>query len=1368
MRHCASPDARVTCSSPRRPRHDSPLDASVAAGVLVAVPTEAPPPPSPAPSKSPAVVWKSSPPVHKLRTALASVDSSRLSRLADSDTLAQARFLSSRLASANAEAFPSVLPLAKSSDEHISTLWNSSKPKTNTATCIASVATPLPKKIADRRKRLQPGSDDSPNSSRFSLTNSALEVYHPGLERKRHKRQPNAEQIPELSDRSIPKASLAYLSKSLSGLIPPDSVLDDTTNYTARQASFDHQNTNQSISSSFFPDNHVMRTPSTKIQIFDPMTSKTPSYSRKRSISSSISDDFDLFESVDSDENYLTAVNAIEMEYAASQMVSVNSDVTPTKGCTCTSKLRTKTRMAQKGGEDFDEFSEFYDDCGFEELAASIDLDQITKKSSTSGQEIRNHKKLFRFIVLQVHYEERIENGITVNEKILRLFDEIAQTEIRAELSEDWYNLDVSVGVYVHIVLDQPMELLPKSPLRVTNTQNFLVIHPDHLVSATQVADSFSCLRKAAIQDICRIPAQQTNVSMVYGNILHEVMQSCLLRSDFSVESIASAVKHVLSQSRCLEELWAVGETESTAYSGVMDQTTNLQKWWGKYGCVQGKQPTATIPVFRADAREPTKLCVSKVLDIEEHIWSPMWGIKGNIDASLEVKIQTGKNSVSTHIMPFELKTGKNSAVLSHRAQASLYTLMMQDRYDVTVHGSLLFYLRSQEMSKIPFIRDEIRGLILNRNKLASALASNALPPLLQNSLRTCTACYALPTCLVFHKTVENGDSSSSGLGALFEQWERLLAKEEQDIQSFRKELWTMTAGDREKSGSCFSDMVIIADETDEHDSSKISRFMYTMKRSSSAILPAESTEKSFLNLRFGVGDPIVVSSQQGHYALAIGFLVRLDVEKISISVDRRLRGVPTPLSNFNAATNQAFCGLKSDKYGNISVEGPAVSGEMIYRVDKDEFSAGMALVRGNLVNLFVPNGDEKCRRLIVDLEAPTFRQLSSAERKRIDEDLTLNVDQKSAIARVLAADDYSLILGMPGTGKTTTISQMIKILVSRGNSVLLTAYTHSAVDNVLLKLKAEGVPFVRLGGGSQRIHPDLQEFSTTRFGSVNDVRQWYEGKPVVATTCLGIKHPIFAKRKFDYCIVDEASQLTLPVCIGPLRFANVFVLVGDHYQLPPLVKNTEARDEGLSHSLFRLLSEKHPASVTTLYHQYRMCADIMLVSNTMIYESRLKCGSKTVANAMLPIDKEAGSFAVHASCKSHECARDGGKIASDCWLDQAIDPSRRVLFFDTDCIPGRESGGLLMQNHVEAHLLGQTVKALRICGIPSDDIGVISPYKAQLKIIHQELKDLDEDGIESLTIDKYQGRDKACVIISLVRSNAVGHVRIRIFLIGT
>ena len=130
---------------------------------------------------------------------------------------------------------------------------------------------------------------------------------------------------------------------------------------------------------------------------------------------------------------------------------------------------------------------------------------------------------------------------------------------------------------------------------------------------------------------------------------------------------------------------------------------------------------------------------------------------------------------------------------------------------------------------------------------------------------------------------------------------------------------------------------------------------------------------------------------------------------------------------------------------------------------------------------------------------------------------------------------------------------------------------------------------------------------------------------PVVATTCLTINHPLFSRRVFDYCIVDEASQITLPVCLGPIRMSQKFVLVGDHYQLPPLVQNKEALEGGLDISLFKLLCEAHPQAVVSLEHQYRMCAEVMLLSNTLIYSGRLKCGTSSVASRRLTLPNPSG-----------------------------------------------------------------------------------------------------------------------------------------------
>lgn len=164
---------------------------------------------------------------------------------------------------------------------------------------------------------------------------------------------------------------------------------------------------------------------------------------------------------------------------------------------------------------------------------------------------------------------------------------------------------------------------------------------------------------------------------------------------------------------------------------------------------------------------------------------------------------------------------------------------------------------------------------------------------------------------------------------------------------------------------------------------------------------------------------------------------------------------------------------------------------------------------------------------------------------------------------QVLSAQDYVLILGMPGTGKTTTIACLVEVLVAQEKSVLLTSYTHSAVDNILLKLKQvytymkhvslnqapppspnvkishgargnpsfkaimndgcfffhflsqSGVDFLRLGS-ALRVHPSIQPYTPAHMccslSTVQSIEDVYHSKPVVATTCLGINHPIFTR----------------------------------------------------------------------------------------------------------------------------------------------------------------------------------------------------------------------------------------------------------------
>ena len=708
--------------------------------------------------------------------------------------------------------------------------------------------------------------------------------------------------------------------------------------------------------------------------------------------------------------------------------------------------------------------------------------------------------------------------------------------------------------------------------------------------------------------------------------------------------------------------------------------------------------------------------------------------------------------------------------------------------------------METSEISRMPGIRHELLHMVKQRNALACFVRNRLeLPPMLKDP-RLCGKCYAQKPCFIMHKLVENGDGKTSGMDEKFDElvrhlepihqkffkhWDGLLTKEEGDVLRFRRELWTMLSSEREKIGRCFGSLIIEHGSTDESkDNSKINRYTYTFTKSN--IAPSFS----FTDSQITTGEPIVISDEAGHYALANGYVTYLRKNRITVAVDRRLHNARIKSSNFDAERHQSFTGIMEvieDSKGQQSTVQPVASQEpVLYRLDKDEFSNGMATVRNNLIRMMEHDlfGARALRRLVVEGAAPTYQPpTKETTASIIESQACLNVDQRNAIEKVMAAKDYALVLGMPGTGKTTTIAHIIRALTSQGKSVLLTSYTHTAVDNILLKIRDDGTSILRLGAIS-KIHPEVQGFADLASipkTTVEELQRSYASQ-VVATTCLGVNHPIFNQRLFDYCIVDEASQITLPVCLGPIRMAKKFVLVGDHYQLPPLVQNKEAQQGGLDVSLFKLLSDKHPQSVVNLEHQYRMCEDIMSLSNVFIYNGRLKCGTPEVAAREIEIPNMAALKQHHHTPQTLTPTQTSfcpGPVAGTCWLRDIVDPSTHVTFLNTDPLlpASREiAKGSRITNPLEVSITTQIVETLITIGIPATEIGVITLYRSQLASIRQSLRhrsglstgrpaapdDAKNDptsAVEMHTTDKFQGRDKEVVVLSLVRSNETNNI---------
>jgi DNA replication ATP-dependent helicase Dna2 len=944
-------------------------------------------------------------------------------------------------------------------------------------------------------------------------------------------------------------------------------------------------------------------------------------------------------------------------------------------------------------------------------------------------------------------------------------------------LRQSWYDTRCTKGSYVHVI----GKFNRAGLCVVDDADNMIILHPDHLVSSTVVGDSFTCMRRAVLQD--RVKA--TNAAsqpQVYGHILHEIFGHALRLNKWDHQTFLAIIEKTLPS--YIESLYEIGVQIADATEYLLGKSPELMAWASVF--VGEKFSSDALIRDRNGVLVPTT--INKLLEVEEHIWSPMYGLKGNIDATVQVQMQLpGEAAPKTLLVPLELKTGKKDNVEQHRVQTALYTLLLSDRYDINVTCGVLYYMETSKTFRVEGIRNEIRHMVIERNELACYVHDKlALPPMIKKQ-HLCKTCYSKSACFTYHRLSEDGDAETSGVGEkftevvghltpvhkeFFKKWDDLLTKEERDTMKFRRELWTMLSSEREKVGRCFSEVVIQPGSAIERlESSKINRFEYTFVKN------GPQAGFSFTESQITIGEPIVISDEKGHFNFAAGFVTNVRPERVVVAVDRRLQRTHQSIEGFDPVGNQVFSAHIS--IGEDTSSLPCSAAEsVLYRIDKDEFANGMATARNNVLRLMEKDlwRARELRQLIIELRTPEFKAVSTAYAlSGPASQQNLNIDQRRAIEKVMSAKDYALVLGMPGTGKTTTIAHIIRALVSQGKSVLLASYTHTAVDNILLKIKEDKIPILRIGAAN-KVHPDVQSFadiSGSPKRTMAELHKSWHGSKVVATTCLGVNHGIFNARTFDYCIVDEASQITLPVCLGPIRMASTFILVGDHYQLPPLVQNKQAQEGGLDVSLFKLLSDAQPDSVVSLEHQYRMAEDIMLLSKELVYSGRIKCGSQAVAERVLKIPAlESGLSAHHLSVSTMAAPSTNTQTpclgSNVCWLRQALNPSSRCLFLSTDTIIPAETAqetaaGARITNSTESLLTAQLVTTLIHAGVPARSIGVITFYRSQLAVLKSDIKSLvgttAAGEVETHTADKYQGRDKEVVILSCVRSNEKYHV---------
>ena len=350
----------------------------------------------------------------------------------------------------------------------------------------------------------------------------------------------------------------------------------------------------------------------------------------------------------------------------------------------------------------------------------------------------------------------------------------------------------------------------------------------------------------------------------------------------------------------------------------------------------------------------------------------------------------------------------------------------------------------------------------------------------------------------------------------------------------------------------------------------------------------------------------------------------------------------------------------------------------------------------------------------------------------------SLDKYQKEAVKYSVNCSDFFLIHGPFGTGKTTTIIELILQEIKLNHKVLVTGESNTAINNILKKLKKyHKINFMRVGD-SNKVPSYLRQYSLDykikdyiEDNKINDTeKQEIEEEilkqaQVILTTNSSAATRSLSNIQFDIAIIDEASQATVPSVLIPINKAKKFILIGDHKQLPPVIASNDCKY--LKKSLFEELIEKYPKQSQELLIQYRMNEILMNFPNRKFYENKLICSEKS-KNYYL-----------------------------DCGVLEKYDCSSPLIFIDTSKYNNNKESQInhsySLKNDLEIKIVLEIVEMYLNKGIRPKDIGVISPYAKQTQLISEKTK------VDVKSVDGFQGGEKDIIIISLVRSNDEGNI---------
>jgi DNA replication ATP-dependent helicase Dna2 len=744
------------------------------------------------------------------------------------------------------------------------------------------------------------------------------------------------------------------------------------------------------------------------------------------------------------------------------------------------------------------------------------------------------------------------------------------------------------------------------------------------------------------------------NYPVVKGTLVHEVFGDLLRGRDLE-ESIDARVEE-----RGLQ-LGLLGETPEAVTEEIRENANAIEGW-----LEQGRLTEEDRAATAADNSERAFTPAESSWRSEQLLISETFGIRGRADA-----VRRGA--------PVELKTGKNlkkEPRFKDKVQAACYALLLEEHGGDVDIGTLLYTKnsaldRNEETGDLTPAKEFTMGdgllkyVVRLRNEIAAKEVSGDIPTGYEADAK-CEYCFEQDTCMVVSGRLDQ-ESKAGQIGQslpdeeleYFDRFYRAIEEERREVHREYAKLWEQTAEERADD-----DRALINLEFVEKRPLEEGRWE----------LRAERTGGATSKLR--EGDLVLASD--GHPVRGdseLAWVKRLD-DEVVLTADE-----PVEVTRLDVYPSE----LTTDRL-------------LVAMHD--------ALLKG----------DERRKDILFGRADPEF--------EAIDETFIDNNErQNEAVMKAVGATDCALIHGPPGTGKTYTIARAIRAMVERGERVLLSAFTNRAVDNALEALleQLEDVideeRVVRVGSESG-IRDDMEPYRLERSGNPEDRVAKLQNAQVVAATTSTCGSRIMKEQAFDVALVDEAAQLTEPGTCAAINLAERFVLVGDHEQLPPVVR----AENGLTESLFERLVDLHPEAGVMLTHQYRMNQRIQVFASSEFYDGQLRPATPEVAGRTLD-DLEG--------------------VSRDALPENLRDP---VSFVDV------EGDRSQYTDSEEAARIAALIETYEAAGLERTDIGVIAPFRAQVSEISKHIP----DDVAVDTVDRFQGSSQEVIIVSFTATGSL------------